>query len=359
MRIVRAAVEEIRLALPRPLLTSRGAVAMRRGLLLRLTSDAGVEGVGEASPAEWIGETSVALVADDLRRIVALAGERPDAARLHALVLSTGGGYSPAAMCAVDTALVDLEATRRGIAVCALLGGDPTATLPVRALLAGERVERLRDDAADAVAHGFRVLKLKVGATPLVDDVARVDAVRRLVGPGIALHLDANRAWTFAQARVALAALAPLGIALLEEPLRAPEPDDLAALAASAPIPLALDESIADAAALLRATSAGGVSALIVKAGRVGGPTRALALARVAAQRGLGVIVTDSIESAVGMGAALHIAAALATPVLAVGLGGARHLTDVEHALTAPLLRAAGPGLAVAAVSPAQAATHA
>jgi o-succinylbenzoate synthase len=359
VRIVRATVEEIRLALRRPLMTSRGAVAMRRGLLLRLTSDAGVEGVGEASPAEWIGETSVAQVTDDLRRIVALAGERPDAARLHALVLSTGAAYSIAAVCAVDTALLDLEATRRGMAVCALLGGDPTVTIPVRALLAGDTVESLRDDAADAVAHGFRVLKIKVGAAPLVDDVARVDAVRRLVGSGIALHLDANRAWTFAQARAAFAALAPLGIALLEEPLRELVPDDLAALAASAPIPLALDESIADAAALIRATSAGGVSALVVKAVRVGGPTRALALARVAAQCGLGVIVTDSIESAVGMGAALHVAAVLATPGLAVGLGGARLLADIDRALTAPLLRAAGPGLAVAAVSQAQAATHA
>jgi o-succinylbenzoate synthase len=344
MRIVGARVVEMRLAFRRPFVTAAARVATRRGFLLHLTSDAGVEGVGEASPATWIGETAIEQVAGDLRRVLADVCECPDAARLRALTLSA------AAACAVDTALLDLDATTRGVAGTALLGGDSTATLAVSALLTGDTADALRRDAEKAAARGFRTLKIKVGVAALADDVARVEAVRRTVGDRVALRLDANRAWTFAQARAALAAFAPLGIELLEEPLRVPRPRDLAALAAGASIPLALDESVSDATALEEAMSAGGVSALVVKTARVGGPTPAVALARVAARRGLRVVVTDSIESPVGMRAALHVAAALAEPRLAVGLGGASLLAEVDPDFDAPMLRAAGPGFAVAPV---------
>lgn len=353
MRLVGAAVEALHVALRRPLVTARGTVTTRHGFLLRLTSGDGVSGIGEASPAYWLGETDIDTIAGDLSRVVALVAGGTDATRLRAAAVGA------AAACAVDTALLDLEARTRGTAVTTLLGGDAAAAVPVCALLAGDSVASLGDEAAAAVARGFRTLKLKVGAGATADDVARVDAARRAAGARIALRLDANGAWTPAQARGALAALEPFDIELVEEPLRAPAPHELAALAARTSIPLALDESITDAAALGLAAAAGGVSALVVKPARVGGPRRALTLARAAARLGLRVVVTDSIESAVGTRAALHVAAALAAPRLAVGLGGACQLTDVPDELTAPALRACGPGLAVAPVASTEPGAHA
>jgi L-alanine-DL-glutamate epimerase-like enolase superfamily enzyme len=91
---------------------------------------------------------------------------------------------------------------------------------------------------------------------------------------------------------------------------------------------------------------------VVLKTSRVGGPTRLVALARRAAAARLPVVVTDAIESAVGMRAAVHAAAAVAGDAgAAVGLGGAQLAT--EHAiLRTPWLEPSGPGFTVTTPMP-------
>ena len=93
---------------------------------------------------------------------------------------------------------------------------------------------------------------------------------------------------------------------------------------------------------------------IVLKAARLGGLSQCAELAALAARAGLAPCVTDSIESAVGMSAAVHLAAALPKPTLALGLGGARYIS--ARALApfpgfSPSLRAAGAGFAVCARS--------
>jgi o-succinylbenzoate synthase len=370
MRIVRAEVAAFSVRLVSPLMTGRGEIRARRGFLLRLVADSGLEGLGEASPAYWIGEERLEDVAEVLRGVVELVASRPAAASLCAAVdgrarVDAAGctaerhaplcERSPAAACAVDTALLDLEARARGMALATLLGGDADAALPVCALVIGRTSEALADAAVSAVGEGYRVLKVKVGAGSVAEDVRRIEAVRRRIGEGIPLRLDANRAWTPAQARQALSALAASGIELVEEPLRGGEPRMLAALRASSPVRVAVDESVRDAASLRRVVEAGAASVVVLKTARVGGPSTALRLAEEAGAAGLEVVITDSIETAIGMSVAAHVAAALPPPRLALGLGGVRliagSIVDAECPLRAPCVRARGPGLGVTARS--------
>jgi o-succinylbenzoate synthase len=350
LTIARAEVEELRLALLRPLVTSRGGITTRRGFLLHLVSDEGTEGVGEASPAYWAGGESIEKTAVGLRAIVALAATRPRAASLRRALLDRGGGVRPsAAACALDTALLDLAARACGVAVTSLLGGGPTTPLRVGALLPGEGPDALADEARAAVSGGFRTLKIKVGRAAIAEDVQRVEAVREHAGAGIALRLDANRAWALREAQRALAAFEPFGIEFVEEPLRVAEPRALAALCSSTRVPVAVDESVADITELRRFTQAGAAPVIVLKAARLGGPSRVLELAQAARVEALRVVVTDSIETTVGMSAAVHTAAALPAPPLTLGLGGSWFL-DVP-AFPVPLLQAAGPGLDVRALA--------
>lgn len=346
MRIVRAELEELALRLRRPLVTSRGTIAVRRGMLLRLVADDGVEGVGEASPAYWLGETSLARTVADLRVVLALVTTRPDAARLRALALS------PGAACAVDTALLDLEARQRCVAVASLLASRPPMTVAVSALLTGETPEELAREAEAAVAEGFRTLKIKLGTASVAEDVRKVETVRARVGDAVALRLDANRGWRLAVARDALAALAPIGVEFIEEPLRAAESSAFAALASSTRVPLALDESVRDQAQLARIVETGAAPVIVLKAARLAGPTRVLALARAAATYGIRTVVSDSLESVVGMSVAVHLAAVSPPPRSAVGLGGARLLAPsragTRHPRATPFLTPIGPGFDVA-----------
>lgn len=345
MTVVRAEVTTLRVALRRPLATSHGSITDREGFLLRLTAEDGTSGVGEAAPAYWIGEGSLATTADDLRRVVARVYPKADAAALRAwLDGEEGGPLSAAAACALDVALLDLEARRRALPAAVVLGGT-VAALPVAALVGGRDATELRAAVDEARTRGFTTLKLKVGGGPLADDVARLRLVRTAAGAAIALRLDANGAWTPDEAVRALAAFAPFDVAFVEEPIRAADPWTLAALARSAVVGVAVDESIAGLADLERLFAAEARVSVVLKAARVGGPTRLVALARRAHAAGLAVIVTDAIESVVGTGVAAHAAAAVPASGGAVGLGGMQLTLDGGD--RSPWVMPAGPGFAL------------
>ena len=102
------------------------------------------------------------------------------------------------AKAAVDVALHDLAARRRGVSLPVLLGST-TLRVPTDVTLAAGEADALAATARGRVADGFGVLKLKVG-TDAARDVARVGAVRDAVGPDVRMRLDANQGWTAREA---------------------------------------------------------------------------------------------------------------------------------------------------------------
>jgi o-succinylbenzoate synthase len=333
MSLPRAEFAAFSLALRTPLATARGEVTCRHGFLLRLHDDHGLAGLGEANPASWVNGGSLEETERSLRELVR-GVDRYDA-------------VAPAARSALDAALLDLEARQAGVAACRLLGGSPLP-VPLAALL-GERTERgLVTEVAQALTEGFRCFKLKVGAD-LAGDVARLSLVRRQVGPDTAIRLDANRAWSFDQARRAFEAFAAFSPEHVEEPLGSGDPAALARLRAEATVPIAADESLTGPHDLERFAAARAVDVVVLKLARLGGPRPALALARRASALGLRVVLTDSIDSAVGRAAAIHVASVLAPPIAPVGLAGSRLLAGdmTGDAVCGALLEPAGPGLGV------------
>ncbi|CAL8976993.1 o-succinylbenzoate synthase [Tessaracoccus sp. O5.2] len=191
--------------------------------------------------------------------------------------------------------------------------------------------------AARAVASGCGTVKIKVAAPgqDLADDVARVAAVRAAL-PEARLRVDANGGWTLAEARAAMAALAPYGLEYAEQPCAAV--DDLAALSASGlGVPIAADESIRRADDPLRVRDAGAADIAILKVQPLGGVRACL---RLAAELGLPVVVSSAVETSVGLRAGLALAAALPTLDLACGLETARLLAG--DVVAEPLVPDAG-----------------
>lgn len=348
--VVDAAIEEQHIALRRPLRGARGTVATRTIRLLRLTARDGTRSVGEASRVDWLA-TSPSHEDDSLLAVLVerIRSDQPPASTL--LRWSMDASRPSAVRSALQTALLDLEARRRGVSVAALLGaashGD---VLPLSALLGDDEAAAMAREASRLFALGIASFKLKVGRADIAADLERVAAVRRAVGPAARLRLDANGAWDLDAAAQALAALESCGAEFVEEPLA--EASRIAQLATA--LPVALDESVRNAAGLDRALVRGGFGVLVLKLERVGGPLPALAMADTARRAGLEVIFTDSIESAVGRAATLHVAAAEAARAggkpSAVGLGGHFLLGDGD----APCgeLRIEGPGLGVSGGDP-------
>lgn len=291
------------------------SLTSRRGLLLRLEDQAGCWGQGEASPLpgyspDTIEEARAEIEAApwgalaELDRSAGCDAFLGDALRLLAV-------QRPSARFAVETALLDLLGRDRGLPVSTLLGAGRAATGPVAlsALLPDGSPELVAEAVRAARARGIHTVKLKVGRSGLPRDLELARAARAELGPAGVLRLDANGAWSAAEAREALAALAPLEPEVVEEPVRR-----WRELATPSPVPVGADESLQSPEAedeLAERATRGACHAIVLKPMALGGFLRCLRLARTAERHRLGVIVTHLFDGPVGLAAAAELALAL------------------------------------------------
>ncbi len=324
MPLLRMEVFPYRLRLAAPWPGPGGPPSWRRGWWLRLAVSDG-EGWGECAPLPAAGTETEALAARRLADLADWGGTETEAWTLA----TAWRDETPAVACALETALLDLSARRQG--------------LPLRRLLEPEAADRVAVSAmagslarpwglASALEAGFRVIKLKTGGLD-ADDAARKARALALTLPGKrALRLDANRAWSFDAARRFLTMMEGEGLESVEEPLRQPDATRLARLQAQSPVPLALDESFQPLGGALLLNRFP-VRRLMLKPMALGGLRPTLALARKARTAGVEPVITSTLESAVGLHAAAHLAAALAAcnPDIRHGLATASWLRDDPH----------------------------
>jgi L-alanine-DL-glutamate epimerase-like enolase superfamily enzyme len=305
----------VRRRLRAPLRAAWGELAERELIEVRLAFSDEDVGRGEAAPLEPYDGVPLAAVAAALEAYASvLAGAGPEDAHEELLAACAAERPLPQALAAVDLALWDRAGRRTGRPVAELLHPGAAAAVRVNATVGAEDRAGAAAGAADAAAAGFRCVKLKVGVG---DDAGRVAAVRAAVGPEVALRADANGAWTSPEEALAnLRALAASRLELCEEPVHGVEA--LRAVRAGSPVPVAMDETAAEAGA----SGSGAADAVCLKVAR-GGITGALRDARAARAAGADIYVASTYDGPVGIAAGVHLAAALAAtgPVLACGLG--------------------------------------
>ena len=171
---------------------------------------------------------------------------------------------------------------------------------------------------------GCRTAKVKVAerGQTLEDDIARVRAVRQAMGDDALVRIDANGGWSVSEAVTGLRALAEFNLDYAEQPcMSVPELIEIRARLAAL-VRIAADESVRKAEDPLAVARSGAADLLIVKAQPLGGMARAL---RIIDEAGLPVVVSSALDTSVGIGMGLHLAAALPEGVLAgaCGLGTA------------------------------------
>lgn len=266
-----------------PYVTARGTLTRREMVLLRIRDEDGVEGLGEAVPLSLRGGVTIADVVGELEELEDIR--------------NVPEGLSLPALCAVTTAAIDLKEKREG---------DDAWHAPVKcnATLVSGEPSAVAAEAERWAADGFETFKLKVGAG---DDVAQVRAVREAVGEAARIRLDANAAWSLEQAAEILAAVEPLGIELVEQPVETIA--EASELAKRTRIWLAGDESIVtieDAEEAIRADS---FSVTGVKLSKVGG----FELGREVAGR-MRSYVASALDGPVGIAISRRLAEWLDSP---------------------------------------------
>ena len=306
--MIRAEVVPYCLPLKRPWVAASAILTERRGALLKLTDADGLTGWGDCAPLPSGGNAGDVLMA------LAAYARRPASADFSV--------SPPEVRWAVETAQLDIAAQRQGVPLARHLNPDAPLDIAINAAL-GPLDETCLQRAREAIGQDFAIGKIKVGIAPADIELARLQALAEATQGRLRLRLDANRAWNDIDAARFLDAIRDLPIDAVEEPVSAPTPEKLARLQAGLPYALAIDESLpqlgVDAIAAARA-----VRRLVLKPARLGGHAATQAIAQRAATADIDVVLTSVVDTAVGVMAAAHLAAAISSalaPRLAHGLG--------------------------------------
>jgi L-alanine-DL-glutamate epimerase-like enolase superfamily enzyme len=340
---VRLETERRTLRLLSPLQTAYGSVSERELVLVRLSDEEGPDGYGEAAPLPSYDGVEVDRVAAALEAYAdVLAGaEGMNGAQI--LEACRHPDDLPAALAAVDMALWDRAGRRAGKPVAELLSDSPAASVAVNATLTALDRSGCAEQAARAVAQGYGCLKVKVG---VADDAGRVAAARAAAGPQAALRLDANGAWDVEEAVRAIEALSPAGLELVEEPSHGLQA--MREVRDRVAVRVSIDETAGESGAL----ASGVADAVCLKVSRCGGIAGLVAAATLVRLAGAEAYLASTLDGPLGVAAALHAAAALASrgPMPHCGLATLELFDEFENPLPASAGEIGvptGPGLGV------------
>lgn len=290
--------------------TALGSHDTLDNLLFVLTLADGTKGYGEAAVATHITGETIPLTRRNLqaagRWLVGKDGR--DYWGISGLLHERWSG-NPATIAAVEMALFDALARRRGLPLWRLFGARCRKLQTDITIVIADLVET-EETVRRFYRQGFRQFKVKIGRD-LDLDIRRVGAVRKLAPRGI-IYLDANQGFSAATMLNFLKALKRLKIrpALLEQPVPRADIEGLRKIARSTDIPVCADESVrslTEAVAVIRARAASVVSIKLMKFGLV----QAVVIARIARAAGMKLMISGMMESSLAMTASAHLAAGL------------------------------------------------
>lgn len=307
MKITAVELRRVRLPLVSPFRTSFGTQTERDILLVRVVTPEG-EGWGEcvalAEPlysSEYVDGAEYVVRRWLLPRLFSL---RDVSAPAIGPALREIKGH-PMAKAAIELAVLDAELRAKGISFGAYLGAVRDAVDCGVSVGIYDSVGTLLDVVGAYLDAGYRRVKLKIepGA-----DVEPVRAVRERFGDDVLLQVDANTAYTLADARH-LAKLDPFDLLLIEQPLPEDDVPGHAKLAKLIRTPVCLDESITSAKAAADAIQLGACAIVNIKPGRVGGYLEARRVHDVCAAHGIPVWMGGMLETGIGRAANVATAA--------------------------------------------------
>jgi L-alanine-DL-glutamate epimerase-like enolase superfamily enzyme len=279
-------------------------------LLVKVTTDQGLEGWGEAFGFRAV--SSVKLAVDELVAPLCIG---KDPAQIAPLMLDVQkklhvfgrGGALAFAISAVDIALWDIAGKAANAPVSQLLGGS-AADLPCYAsLVRYSEPSLVRAAVRRAIEAGFRTLKLHEIEPPAIR------AARDEAGPDIELMLDVNCPWTLTEARARAEDLREIKLKWLEEPLWPPENfDGLAKLRRTSGVPIAAGENVYTLLDFERLLDAEAVDFVQPSVAKMGGVSEMRKVFPLAAAHNVAVM-PHSFYDGPGLPAAIHVTAAFGT----------------------------------------------
>jgi o-succinylbenzoate synthase len=314
MKITAIKTGRIAVPLKKPFKTALRTLETIENIVVRVATDTGAVGYGEAAATAAITGETVGSISYTVEQVIAPVLIGMEIANLEKIMLKLGRCLvkNTSAKAAVDLAVYDLYGQLYQAPLYKLLGGY-RETLTTDVTISVNDPEQMARDSGAAVALGCDVLKVKVGLDPALD-LRRLQAIRAAVGDTVRLRVDANQGWRPKEAVRILNQMVDTGleIELVEQPVAAHDLEGLKYVTDRAPMPVLADESVFspwDAVKLLQMRAA---DLLNIKLMKTGGIYHALQICALAETYGVECLMGCMMETKISVTAAAHLAAAKA-----------------------------------------------
>ncbi len=315
------------LPLVAPFRISIGEMKAANDVLVRIRTDQGLVGIGEACPFPPItGETQATNIAAAKAIRDMIAGKDPLAIDAILRLIGPIVHSNPSMVAAFEMACFDILGQAAGLPLYRLFGGDKS-TFESDITTGIDTPEAMAANVKKHAALGYKTLKVKIGLDP-DQDFERLRAVREAIGDDIALRIDANQGYTVPQAIYALKKIEKLRIQLVEQPVLASDIDGLKTVRAESPIPIMADESCFLPASALKLIDAEACDYINIKIMKAGGILNSIRIAHIADAANMRCMVGCMLETRVALTAAAHVVASQANIVYADLDGNAEHTVD-------------------------------
>jgi L-alanine-DL-glutamate epimerase-like enolase superfamily enzyme len=311
VKITNIEFRKLRIELPETFKVAFCEINYSDNVLLKITTDEGIIGFGEAAPLIFVtGETveSVTAVLEMLRP--GLIGLNPLAVdQIHTFMNGIVHGNS-SARCAIDLALYDIRGKVMGKPVYQVLGGGSGDVQNDITIGIKEPEEMARMARHYVKETGYRILKIKAGIDPQTD-IRALRLIRESVGSDIRLRVDANQGYSVSDAISILEPFREIGVEAIEQCLPDWDFEGAAYVRDKARgIKLMLDESIHSPRDAAKACKLGAADILNIKLMKCGGLYPAEQISAVAAASGLTCMVGCMLETRISITAGLSLVAA-------------------------------------------------
>lgn len=314
MKITHVEVIPIRIPLKpaRHMVTALGWHTESKYVLVRLGTDAGIEGVGEATVMPiWSGETvwGAAAILEELLGPAVIGVDPTNITEIERR-LDRAARHNWFAKSAIEMACWDLAGKAANQPVYELLGGAVRPlTIRCRFSMGAYEPDRARARALELVAEGFTTIKVKVGG-PAQQDIARVTAVREAIGPQPNITIDANCGWDAPTAIECVNALTDVRIALNEQPTPDGDYAALASVRQATTVPVMADDMCFDRVHAQELVRNSACDLISVYPGKNGGIRKSKAIVEYAAQHGIQCSIGSNLEWDVATAAMAHLVVA-------------------------------------------------
>ncbi|NKB50169.1 MAG: hypothetical protein GKS02_12505 [Alphaproteobacteria bacterium] len=311
MKITEITPIAVSLPMTRPLKMAGLVFDHSDNVLVRVTTDNGLVGWGEASESPTMtGETVASMMAAIRYLSPYFIGRDPSdfAENLALMDFRLYGNAS--AKTVLEMSFFDLAGKAQQKSMAELLGTVRRSRMPVLWMLASGKLDEDLSDGQAKLDEGFKSFKIKVGTNPVAEDIERAHHVRKLVNGGVQLSSDANQGWTREDAITFVEGVGDT-LDFIEQPIMGHDVEGMADVQRHASAPIGADEGLHSVKDIRLHQEMGAAQGGSLKMIKLGGVTRAYEAACLCDELGMNVNMAGKVaESSISSAAVLQISAA-------------------------------------------------